>query len=177
MMLDANDREAGLLLNFTGGGKGKTSAALGIALRALGWGWRVGLLQFLKGPRDTGEKLFFARHFPELLSEQYGLGLLSHPGDHAGLARQGWLRAEELLTDFPGELLILDELNNALHHGFLDRAEVIRTLLGRRPGLNVVITGRNAPEELLAICDLVSEVVERKHPYRRGVPARKGLDY
>lgn len=117
-MLNEEDRAAGLLLNLTGRtAKGKTSGALGMTVRALGWGWRVAVVQFMKGDRETGERSFFRTHFPEMIFEQYGLGLLSRPGDHAGMAQRGWARARELLAEFPGELLVLDELNNALTHG------------------------------------------------------------
>ena len=169
--------EPGLICNFTGDGKGKTSAALGIVLRALGWEWRVAVLQFMKSDQETGELRFFRRHFPNLRIEEFGLGRTVYPGDHAGHARAGWRVAAELLKSFDGELLVLDELNVALAHNFLDAAEVIDALKHRRPELNVVITGRNAPRELCAVCDLVSSVEEKKHPFRSGIPARKGLDY
>ena len=169
--------ETGMIYNFTGGGKGKTSAALGMVLRALGWDWRVAVLQFMKSERETGELRFFRRYFPDLRIEELGLGRTVRPGDHAGKARAAWRVAAELLESFDGELLVLDELNVALAHGFLDTGEVIRALRNRRPALNVVITGRHAPPELCEICDLVSSVEERKHPYRDGIPARKGLDY
>lgn len=176
-MLESEDRERGLLLTFTGDGKGKSSAAFGIALRALGWGWRIAVLQFMKGERPTGERNFFRQYFPETLFEAHGLGLTTRPGDHAACARQGWERARELLTGFSGELLILDELCVALFHGYLDCGEVIETLRNRRSGLNVVVTGRHAPPELRELSDLVSEIGMVKHPYTRGIPARKGIDY
>ena len=172
-----NDLESGLILNITGNGKGKTTGALGIVSRALGWEWRVAVIQFMKSPRETGELRFFHRFFPDMLFEQHGLGLTSRPGDHAGAARRGWERAKSLLAHFEGELLVLDELNVALSHGFLDVAEVVSAFRGKRHGLNVVVTGRGAPEELLGICDMVSGIAEIKHQYRRGIPAGKGLDF
>ena len=171
------DTEKGLILNFTGNGKGKTSAALGIALRALGWDWRVAVVQFVKGPRETGEMRFFHKYFPGMIFEQHGIGRTNQPGDHAAAARACWKRAEELLKDFDGELLILDELNIALSHGMVGAEEVSRALKEKRPGLHVVITGRHAPEDALNLCDLVSEIGEVRHPYRNGVPALKGLDF
>ena len=93
------------------------------------------------------------------------------------MAQRGWARARELLAEFPGELLVLDELNNALAHGFVDLDEVLDALKRRRKELNVIVTGRYAPPELVELSDLVSEICEVKHPYRRGIPARKGLDY
>ncbi len=176
-MLEETDRNRGLLLTLTGDGKGKSSSAFGVALRALGRGWQVAVLQFIKGELETGEKLFFRRYFPELLFESTGLGLTSRPGDHAGMAGKGWEQAKELLRNFGGELLILDELSVALRNGYLDIPEVLTELTNRRAGLNVIVTGRGAPPELIEISDLVSEVKDVKHPYRQGVPARKGLDY
>ena len=169
--------EKGLLYNFTGNGKGKTSAALGVVLRALGRGWKVAVLQFMKGGRETGERLFFRKYFPETFFEGCGLGRTCKPGDHAGFAREGWKTAAELLKNFDGELLVLDELNVALLHGYLDLPEVIAALKERRPELNVIVTGRNSPAELRAVSDLVSDIAAEKHPYQQGVPARKGLDY
>ena len=167
--------EIGLIYNFTGNGKGKTSAALGVALRALGWGWNIAFLQFVKGDRETGEKRFFERYFPEIEFTQLGFTRTCY--DHVGAAQAGWERAAELLHSFSGELLILDELNIALAQELISVDSVISALQTKRADLNVVITGRGAPPELLAICDLVSELGEIKHPYKSGVPARKGLDY
>ena len=169
--------ETGLLYNFTGNGKGKTSAALGVVLRALGRGWKVAVLQFMKGERETGERLFFRKYFPEIFFEGCGLGRTCRPGDHAACAREGWKTAAGLLKNFDGELLVLDELNVALSHGYLDLPEVLEALKDRRPELNVIVTGRNSPPELREISDLVSDIAAEKHPYQRGVPARKGLDY
>ena len=171
------DKDRGLLLNLTGDGKGKSTSAFGTAVRALGWGWRVAILQFLKGDRMTGERNFFTTHFPEMIFEDLGLGLSTHPGDHAGAARRGWERAKELLAGFDGELLILDALNVALRNGYLSADEVIPALTGRRETLNVIVTGRGAPPELVAVSDLVSEVREIRHPFRSGIPAQKGIDY
>ena len=169
--------EKGLLYNFTGNGKGKTSAALGVVLRALGRGWKVAVLQFMKGDCETGERLFFRQYFPEIFFEGCGLGRTCKPGDHAGLAREGWKTATEMLQNFDGELLVLDELNVALSHNYLNLDEVIAALQNRRPELNVIVTGRNSPPELRAVSDLVSDIVPEKHPYQQGIPARKGLDY
>ena len=169
--------EKGLLYNFTGNGKGKTSAALGVALRALGRGWKVAVLQFMKGDRETGERLFFQQYFPDTFFEGCGLGRTCRPGDHAGYASEGWQTASKLLKEFDGDLLILDELNVALSHGYLDLHEVIEALNNRRAGLNVIVTGRKSPPELREISDLVSDIAAEKHPFTRGIPARKGLDY
>ena len=169
--------EKGLLYNFTGNGKGKTSAAFGMVLRALGWGWKVAVLQFMKGERETGERLFFQKYFPEIYFAGCGLGRTCRTGDHAGAAREGWKIASDLLKNFDGELVVLDELNVALTHQYLDIRAVTEALRNRRPGLHVVVTGRNSPPELRAVSDLVSDIAEEKHPFKQGIPARKGLDY
>ena len=171
------DAAGGLLLDFTGDGKGKTSAALGVTLRALGVGWKPAVIQLIKDGRPTGELAYFRKYHPDLIFECYGLGFTNRPGDHAAAARKGWTRIRELLREYPGELLVIDELNGALAAGLLDLGEVLDGLRNRRPGLHVVITGRGTPPELAAICDLVSEVKEVKHPYAQGIPAKKGLDF
>jgi len=172
-----NHEEKGLLYNFTGNGKGKTSGAFGVLLRALGWHWRVAVFQFMKGDRATGERQFFAERFPEVLFRNCGLGRTTRSGNHAEHAREGWREVSGLLNTFEGELLVLDELNVVLSYGYLNTAEVVSALKNRRTDLNVVVTGRHSPPELIEISDLVSEVGDVKHPYRQGVPARKGLDY
>ncbi len=172
----------GLLYTITGDGKGKTSSALGMVIRTLGWGGRAAVLQFVKDKRETGEKHFFHDLACEqLIFEQCGGGLSWTQADHAGLAQAGWLRAELFLRgDDPEhtvDLLVLDELNVALDFHWLDLTAVAAALANRRAGLNVVVTGRHAPEPIIAISDLVSEVVNIKHPFERGIPARQGLDW
>ncbi len=171
------DSAGGLLLNYTGDGKGKTSGALGTALRALGWGWRVAVLLMIKNARETGELRYFRKYHPEMIFECCGEGFTFLPGAHLDAARRGWARAETLLREFPGELLILDELNGALDAGFLDAGRVVQSLQNRRPGLHVILTGRNTPPELAAVCDLVSEIRCVKHPFEAGIEACKGLDF
>lgn len=174
-MLTQNTKN--LLLNFTGNGKGKTSAALGLTLRALGWDWEIGFIQFIKTDRETGEKRFFAKYFPKMLFRQIGLGCtFMHQGDHAGAAQAGWREVAELLQSFPGRLLVLDELNIAVQQNFIAVQTVITGLQNRRDGLNVIITGCYAKPKLLAVCDLVSEIAPVKHYFAQGCPAVTGLD-
>ncbi len=176
-MLDENNQDTGLLYNLTGDGKGKTSSALGMVIRALGWNWKVAVLQFMKSDRETGERNFFTTHFPDMVFAECGLGFSYKPGDHSGAAQEGWKYAKQLLQEFDGELLVLDELNIVVSRGYIDAAEVAEALKQRRPGLNVIITGRYSPQELLDVSDLVSEVKMIRHPYENGIQARKGLDY
>ena len=169
--------ERGLLLNYTGEGKGKSSAAFGTALRALGWGWKVGILQFIKDSAPTGEAQFFRKYFPDLIFEQCGAGMLDLDLDHRGAAEAGWKRAQQLLKEFDGELLIFDELNVVLHFYLLEPDDVAKALLERRPGLNVILTGRYAHPKIVAISDLVTTVDIIKHPFQQGIPARRGIDF
>jgi len=176
-MLEQNDKEAGLLLNITGNGKGKTTSALGMVVRALGWGWKVAVWQFIKGPRETGEREYFRKYHPDMLFETCGLGQVFQPLDHATAAQKGWQRAREFLAAFDGDLLVFDELNVALGKGYLDCGEVLPALLSRPRCLNLVVTGRYAPQALLDASDLVSEIQNVRHPYQQGIPARKGLEF
>ena len=176
-IMDASESSRGLLLNYTGDGKGKSSAAFGTALRALGWGWKVGILQFIKDDAPTGEAQFFRRYFPELIFEQYGAGMLDRDADHRGAAEAGWKRAQELLQTFDGELLIFDELNVVLHFYLLEPDDIRAALLARRPGLNVILTGRYAHPKIIEISDLVTRVECEKHPFEQGLPARRGIDF
>ena len=171
------DTERGLLLNYTGEGKGKSSAAFGTVLRALGWGWKVGILQFIKDDAPTGEAQFFRRYFPDLIFEQYGAGMLDRDADHRGAAERGVKRAAERLKNFDGELLVFDELNVVLHFYLLEPDTIREALLSRRPGLNVIITGRYAHPKILEISDLVTRVECEKHPFEKGFPARRGIDF
>ena len=173
--LSPNDR--GLLLCMTGNGKGKSTAAFGTVLRALGWGQQVAVIQMVKGSRETGEWQFFRRFHPEVFFEIGGVGFTTTAGDHASAAQKTWKLCRKMLREFPGDLLVIDELNIALSLNFLEEEAVLADLADRRPGLNVIVTGRNAPESLRNAADLVSEVMEVKHPYRQGIPARKGVDY
>src|SRR5690554_2407733 len=131
----------GLLLNITGNGKGKSTSALGTIIRAMGWDWRIALLQFVKGTIQTGEQLFFEKmKSNRFIYEKSGCGYSWTPGDHVGYARKGWERAKELLKSSELELLVLDELNIVLAENMLDVNEVIDALQNRHPNWNVIIT-------------------------------------
>ena len=168
----------GLLYNITGDGKGKSTSAFGTVIRALGWDWNVALLQYIKGDMKTGEQQFLKKFSSEkFIFEQLGCGYTWGQGDHTGGAIQAWQRTQELLTKTGLQLLVLDELNVALSQCLLDIDEVITALQKRTPSLNVFITGRGAPQKLLEISDLVSRIDAVKHPFDRGIPAKKGLDF
>ena len=168
----------GLLLTITGDGKGKTTSALGTVIRALGRGWRVTILQFVKNDSLTGEKLFFEKFPNQIVMEQVGEGFSWQSKDHIAAAQAGWEKAKTWLSGEKScELLVLDELNIALHYGWLDRDNVLETLKKRKDELNVIVTGRYAPDELIHTSDLVSKIENIKHPFDSGIPGREGIDF
>jgi cob(I)alamin adenosyltransferase len=173
-------QEKGLIIVNTGAGKGKTTAALGMAFRALGQGMKVGIVQFIKGAIPTGEAALAVRLAPELTMFTMGDGFTWDTQDRAqdmASARKAWDRAVTLLRDPSLDLVILDELNVVLRHDYLPRDEVLAALRSKRPMLHVVVTGRNASDDLLELADLVTEMKLIKHPYRSGIKAQKGVEF
>ena len=172
--------ERGLLIVHTGNGKGKSTAGFGMAIRSLGWGMKVGIIQFVKGNWETGEKHFF-RDFPDLLTfEVMGEGFTWETQDRTrdiAAARAAWERAKEMIADPAFELVLLDELNIVLRYDYLPVAEVVEALTARPENKHVCITGRNAKPELIAIADLVTEFGEVKHPYKAGFKAQRGVEF
>lgn len=172
--------EKGLLLVFTGPGKGKTTAAFGMALRAVGHGMRVGVVQFIKGGRDSAERAALSR-FENVDFQVIGDGftwLTQNREQDRATAERAWTEAERMIGDPRYELIILDELNIVLNYGYLDVARVLATFSTRRPKLHIAVTGRHAPAALVEVADLVSEIRAVKHPYReQGVKAQKGIEF
>ncbi len=172
--------EKGLLIVHSGPGKGKTSAAMGLVLRALGYGWPVGIVQFIKGAWDTGERHALAR-FDDLVSlHTMGEGFTWETQDRArdvAAAERAWAKALELMDDPQIKLLVLDELNIALRYDYLPLDQVVARLSARRPDLHIVVTGRNAKPELIEAADLVTEMTLVKHHFAAGVKAQKGIEF
>ncbi len=170
----------GLLMVFTGDGKGKTTAALGLALRAAGHHMRVLVLQFIKGAWHPGEQAA-ARALPTVEWVTLGKGFTwrsASPDEDRVLAGQGWKKALQAITSDHYDLVILDELNVVLSHGFLPVDDVLEGLRRRSPQCHVVITGRNAPKDLCAMADCVTEMVPVKHHYHdQGIKAQKGIEF
>jgi cob(I)alamin adenosyltransferase len=176
----AKTTEKGLLIVNTGPGKGKSTAAFGLALRMLGHGRRVGVVQFIKGAWGTGERDAFAIFGDRVVWHTMGEGFTWETQDlrrDIAAAERGWKKACALLADPTLSLVILDELNIALRYNYLDPARVVATLTARRPDLHVVVTGRNAKPELLAAADLVTEMVQPKHHFAAGVKAQEGIEF
>jgi len=172
--------EKGLLIVHTGPGKGKSTAAFGLALRMLGRGQRVGVVQFIKGAWHTAERDALARFGDQIAWHTMGEGFTWETQDRArdiAAAERAWSKACELMADPSFSLIILDELNIALRYDYLDLAAVIAALSGRRPGLHVVATGRNAKPELVAAADLVTEMSLVKHHFAAGVKAQPGIEF
>jgi len=172
--------QKGLLIVHTGKGKGKSTAAFGLLLRALGHDWPCGVVQFIKGAWDTGERKALAR-FADLVSwHTMGEGFTWETQDLArdtAAAAAAWAKAQELMADPNIKLLVLDELNIALRYDYLPFAGVISALQNRRPDLHVVVTGRNARPELLEAADLVTEMSLIKHHFAAGVKAQEGIEF
>jgi cob(I)alamin adenosyltransferase len=170
----------GLLLVNTGPGKGKSTAAFGLVLRALGHGWRVGVVQFIKGAWYTGERTALER-FGDLVEwHTMGEGFTWETQDRQrdiNATRRAWDVATKLMADPTIQLLVLDELNIALRYDYLPLVDVVSALDNRRDDLNVVVTGRNAKSELIALADTVTEMKITKHHFAAGIKAQKGIEF
>lgn len=181
-MSSRQESQRGLILVFTGNGKGKTTAALGTALRAVGYGHRVAIIQFIKGTWHYGEMDALAR-IPEIELHRTGAGFYKIMGDtlpeevHRKAAADGLELARQSMRSGRYHLVVLDEINNAVKTGLL-RVEEVLGLLDEKPEqLDLILTGRDAPPEVQERADLVTEMREIKHPFHKGVLARKGIDY
>jgi cob(I)alamin adenosyltransferase len=172
--------EKGLLIVNTGPGKGKTTAAFGLALRMLGYGRRVGIVQFVKGAWHTGEREAFKAFGDQVTWHSMGEGFTWETQDvrrDVAAAEAAWAKVLDLMADDTIGLLILDELNIALRYDYLDLATVVAALRARREGLHVVVTGRNAKPLLVEAADLVTEMGSTKHHFAAGVKAQQGIEF
>jgi len=172
--------EKGLLIVHTGPGKGKSTAAFGLALRMLGRGHRVGVVQFIKGSWHTAERDALATFGEQVAWFTMGEGFTWETQDlkrDIAAAERAWAKALELIADMSFGLVILDELNIALRYDYLDLAMVVAALSARRPGLHIVVTGRNAKPDLIAAADLVTEMALVKHHFAAGVKAQPGIEF
>ena len=173
----------GIVAVITGEGKGKTTSALGTAVRAVGYGHRVIMIQFIKGDWHYGELDGVKRLAPEFTLERAGLGFYKIMGDdrpeeaHRQAALNGLKRAEEVIASGDYQLVILDEINNAVKEGLLSIDEVLDIIDKKPPLLHLILTGRDAHPRLVERADLVSEVREIKHPFQQGILAQQGFDF
>lgn len=170
----------GLVQVYTGEGKGKTTAALGLALRAAGHGLKVVIVQFMKTPR-YGEHRALQYLAPQVVVKAFGRPGFIHRGgaqpEDFEQAHKALSFARETMLKGEADVLILDEINNALHFGLLKEEEVLNFLKERPPKIEVVLTGRNAPLSIIEVADLVTEMRSIKHPYQKGIAARQGIEF
>jgi cob(I)alamin adenosyltransferase len=172
--------EKGLVQVYTGNGKGKTSAAFGVALRAVGRGLKVYVIQFIKGGFDYGET-YVVDKLPNLRLKAFGRGkfVTARPPEKEDirLAEEALVLATNIIESGEYDVVILDEVNVALSLRLLDLEKVVKLVGSKPPDIELVLTGRNAPQEIIEIADLVTEMKEVKHPYNKGFEARKGIEY
>ena len=179
-MLATKTIEKGLLIVHTGKGKGKSTAAFGLALRALGRDKRVGVIQFVKGVWETGEREALRRFEPQIEIRAMGEGFTWDTQDRARdirAARQAWEEGKRMLSDPSYDMVILDELNIVLRYNYLELHDVLAGLASRPLMQHAVVTGRNAKENLIRAADLVTEMTQIKHPFRSGVKAQIGIEF
>ncbi len=179
-MASSKTAQRGLVLVYTGDGKGKSSSAFGVIARALGWGQRVGVVQFIKGKWKTGERQFFSKFEGQIDWSTMGEGFTWNTQDlerDTVVAQAAFQRARELLASGDYDLVVLDEINIALRYGYLSEASVIEGLKTRSARTSVILTGRDAKPELCEYADLVSEMRAVKHPFQAGIKAVRGIDF
>ncbi len=172
--------EKGVLILLTGNGKGKSSSAFGMVLRAMGYGHKVGVVQFIKGQQLSGEEIFLKEKLPEVEFYQMGTGFTWNTQDRTSdivAAERTWAVAEKMLKDESLQLVVLDELTYMLAYTYLDEERVLSALKDRPYEQSVIVTGRGGGAQLKEIADTVSEVKEIKHAYKSGIKARQGVDY
>ncbi len=176
----AADEEKGVLILLTGDGKGKSSSAFGMVMRCLGYGYKLGVVQFIKGVQLSGEEIFVRDQHPEVEFYQMGTGFTWDTQDKSkdiAAAEATWAVAERMLADESLHLVVLDELTYMLGFKYLDEKRVLDALRNRPPAQSVVVTGRGGGSALQALADTVSEIKDIKHAYKSGIKARQGVDY
>jgi cob(I)alamin adenosyltransferase len=178
--IEAAATERGVAILVTGNGKGKTSSAFGMVMRALGYGMKVGVVQFIKGQQLSGEEIYLRDHCPQVEFHQMGTGFTWDTQDRSGdmaAAERTWALAKPMLQDDSFDLVVLDELTYMIAYDYLPEDEIIDTLCSRPREQSVVVTGRGGGKALKDAMDTVSEVKDIKHAFAAGIKARKGVDY
>jgi len=181
-IMATKEGEKGLIIVHTGAGKGKSSSAFGMILRCIAHGMPCAVVQFIKGAWDTGERRLIEGHFGDLCQfHAMGEGFTWETQDKTrdiAAARRGWEKAKELIRDGRNRMVLLDEINIALRYDYLPVEEVVEFLRAEKPAMtHVVLTGRNAKEELIELADLVTEMTLVKHPFRSGIKGQKGVEF
>ena len=176
----AADLERGVAILLTGNGKGKTSSAFGMVMRALGYGHKVGVIQFIKGEQLSGEELYLRDHCPQVEFHQMGTGFTWDTQDRSSdiaAAERTWALARPMLSDPSFDLVVLDEITYMIAYDYLPEEDILEAISNRPREQSVVVTGRGGGAALQAIMDTVSEVKDVKHAFNAGIKARKGVDY
>ena len=174
------DEERGVMILLTGNGKGKSSSAFGMVMRSLGYDYKVGVVQFIKGQQLSGEEIYLREKCPEVTFYQMGTGFTWDTQDRSGdiaAAETTWEHATAMLNDESYHLVVLDELTYMLAYKYLDETMVLNALKNRPQNQSVVVTGRGGGQGLKDLADTVTELKEIKHAYNNGIKARKGVDY
>lgn len=178
--IEAASAERGVVILLTGDGKGKTSSAFGMIMRALGYGHRVGVVQFIKGEQLSGEEIFLREQATQVDFHQMGTGFTWDTQDRSGdiaAAEATWAHCEAMLADPAFDLVVLDELTYMLGFDYLDTDSVLEAIRQRPAGQSVVVTGRGGGRGLRELADTVAEVKDHKHAFAAGIKARRGVDY
>lgn len=178
--IEAADTERGVAVLMTGNGKGKSSSAFGMVLRAMGYDQKIGVVQFIKGAQLSGEEIYLRDHCPQVDFYQMGTGFTWNTQDRSAdiaAAEETWAVAARMLADSTFDLVVLDELTYMIAYDYLDSQMILDAISGRDESMSVVVTGRGGGSALQDIMDTVSEVKEVKHAYGAGIKARKGVDY
>ncbi|WCR11169.1 cob(I)yrinic acid a,c-diamide adenosyltransferase [Paracoccus stylophorae] len=181
-MMQTKTGEKGLVIVHTGSGKGKSSSGFGMIMRCIAHGMPCAVVQFIKGAWDTGERRLLTTHFADLCSfHAMGEGFTWETQDKSrdiAAAQAGWDRAKELIRDPQIRMVLLDEVNIALRYGYLDAAELVAFLTDEKPPMtHVVLTGRGAPEAVIGMADLVTEMTMIRHPFKAGIKAQAGVEF
>jgi cob(I)alamin adenosyltransferase len=178
--IEAASTERGVAVLLTGDGKGKSSSAFGMVMRALGYGYKVGVVQFIKGEQLSGEEIYLKERCPQVEFYQMGTGFTWDTQDRSGdiaAAITTWAVARDMLRDETFDLVVLDELTYMIAYNYLPEDEIIHAIRERPTSQSVVVTGRGGGSALQGIMDTVSEIREVKHAFKAGIKARKGVDY
>lgn len=178
--IEEASEERGVFVLLTGNGKGKSSSAFGMVMRALGYGYKVGVVQFIKGQQLSGEEIYLRDQCPQVDFHQMGTGFTWNTQDRdsdIAAAEATWAKVEPMLKDDSYHLVVLDELTYMIAYQYLDENRILEALKNRPKNQSVVVTGRGGGSALQALADTVSEIKEIKHAFKAGIKARKGVDY
>jgi cob(I)alamin adenosyltransferase len=178
--IEEADKEQGVVILLTGDGKGKSSSAFGMVMRSLGYGYPVGIIQFIKGEQLSGEEIFIKEHHPEVEFYQMGTGFTWNTQDRdndIAAAIKTWAIAEKMLKNKNLHLVVLDEITYMLAYKYLDEETILSAIANRPPEQSVVLTGRGGGSAIRELADTVAEIHDKKHAFKSGIKARKGVDF